>query len=183
MKTACCPQVTLLEKLIRRFVSQYRFNSFSCRRQNLAMDNNLQRMVSLGCVPAGRLKPHVCRHRRTRRHTECRNQSVFYSVKLDLGMDCEFLYPGAVTPELNNPVKVSSAILRAMKDAAEKALGRSLSGVPTVITIPASFMSPQRRDTLMAAKMAGLELGPEALFDEPVAALLGYINRRRIQQR
>ena len=120
---------------------------------------------------------------REAKYTARRNQSVFYSVKLDLGMDGEFLYPNAVTSELNNPVKVSAVILRAMIDAAEKALGSSLSAVPTVITIPASFMSWQRRDTIMAARLAGIDLGGEALFDEPVAALLGYINRRRIQQR
>jgi len=118
---------------------------------------------------------------REAKYRERRNHSVFYSVKLDLGMDR--IYPYAVSPDLDSPVKVSAAILRAMKDAAQDVLGMSLEDIPTIVTIPASFMSPQRRDTVDAAKMAGFRLEAEALFDEPVAALLGYTNRRRIQQR
>jgi len=112
-----------------------------------------------------------------------RGQRVFYSVKLDLGTDRDPFYPSAVSPELNTPVKVSAEILRSMKDAAETVLGRSLSGIPIVITIPASFQSPQRRDTLLSARMAGFDISANCLFDEPCAALLAHMNRRRVQQR
>lgn len=112
-----------------------------------------------------------------------RGRSVFYSVKLDLGTDRDPFYPSAVSPDLNTPVKVSAEILRSMKNAAEAILGRSLAGIPVIITIPACFQAPQRRDTLLAARMAGFDVGGNCLFDEPCAALLAHMNRRRVQQR
>lgn len=112
-----------------------------------------------------------------------RGKRVFFSVKKDLGTEREPFYSGAVTPDLNTPVKVSAAILKAMKEAAQAKLGRSLDDVPIVITVPASFASPQRRDTVQAAAFAGFRIGEEGLFDEPNAALLAYIHRNRIQAR
>lgn len=110
-----------------------------------------------------------------------RGKNVFYSVKMDLGLDYDPFYPSAVSPQLNTPLKVSALILKKMKESAEQILGRSLDKVPVVITVPASFQSPQRRDTLNAAKMAGFIVDEQSLFDEPNAALLGYINRQRAQ--
>ena len=112
-----------------------------------------------------------------------RGQRVFYSVKLDLGTDMDPCYPGAVSPDLDNPVKVSAEILRAMKRAAEDLLNTPLATIPTIITIPASFQSSQRRDTLIAARMAGWDVGANCLLDEPNAALLAYMNRRHVTQR
>lgn len=117
------------------------------------------------------------------RFTQGRGRRVFYSVKKDLGTSRDPFYLAAVTPELNTPVKVSSVVLRAMKEAAAAKLGHSLDGVPTIITVPASFEAPQRRDTLQAAAMAGLAVAEGGLFDEPNAALLGYINRNQVQTR
>lgn len=115
--------------------------------------------------------------------THTKGKTVFYSVKRDLGTDIDPLYPRAVSPDLNTPVKVSAAILRAMREAAETVLGCSLADIPTIVTIPASFQSAQRRDTLAAARLAGLNVDEGCLFDEPNAALLAYINRQRAQLR
>ncbi len=112
-----------------------------------------------------------------------RGRHVFYSVKMDLGTDRDPFYPSAVSDQLNTPVKVSAVILKTMKEAAERVIGQSLDNVPVVITIPASFQSPQRRDTIKAAQMAGFKIDEQCLFDEPNAALLGYMNRRRAQLR
>jgi len=117
------------------------------------------------------------------KYSQRRGHTVFYSVKLDLGIERDPFYPNAVSPELNHPVKVSAEILRAMKVSAEEALSQSLDDIPVVITIPASFSPPQRLATIQAAKLAGINIGGDSLFDEPAAALLGYMNRRRIQQR
>jgi molecular chaperone DnaK len=120
---------------------------------------------------------------REAKFTERRGHTVFYSVKMDLGIGRQPFYPNAVSKELDDPVKVTSVILRAMKQAAEEVLSTSLDGVPIIITVPASFSSPQRLATRQAALAAGFEIGDDALFDEPAAALLGYINRRRIPLR
>ena len=44
----------------------------------------------------------------------------------------------------------------------------------TVVTVPASFQAAQRRDTLEAAQLAGIDLTPGALLDEPIAAFIDY---------
>jgi len=120
---------------------------------------------------------------REAKYSKRRGRTVFYSVKKDLGTDREPFYPSAITPDLNTPVKVSAEILRAIREATEAKLGRPIGDVPVVITIPASFQSAQRRDTLRAAQLAGFSVGEHSLFDEPNAALLAYMNRRRIQGR
>lgn len=112
-----------------------------------------------------------------------RGRSVFYSVKKDLGIEREPMYTRAIAPDLDTPVKVSAAILRSIREAAEAKLGISLKHVPLVITIPASFQSAQRRDTVRAAKLAGFDVSEHCLFDEPNAALLAYMHRRRVQGR
>lgn len=120
---------------------------------------------------------------REAKYSKRRGRTVFYSVKKDLGTDREPFYPSAITPDLNTPVKVSAEILRAIRKATEAKLGRSIDDLPVVITIPASFQSAQRRDTLRAAQLAGFKVTEHSLFDEPNAALLAYMNRRRVQGR
>ncbi|MEO6061819.1 MAG: Hsp70 family protein, partial [Thermoflexales bacterium] len=120
---------------------------------------------------------------REAKFTQRKGRRVFYSVKRDMGKNCDPCDPAAITPELDTPVKVTAVILRAMRDAAEQKLGLSLANVPTVITIPASFQSAQRRDTLHAAISAGFSVDEHCLFDEPNAALLAYITRPRITSR
>lgn len=120
---------------------------------------------------------------REAKYSNRKGKTVFYSVKRDMGTDFDPCYPSAVTPDLDTPVKVSTVILRAMREAAEEKLGISLSNVPTVITIPASFQSAQRRDTLHAAISAGFHVDEHCLFDEPNAALLAYVMRPRVTSR
>jgi Tfp pilus assembly protein PilF len=52
------------------------------------------------------------------------------------------------------------------------------SGVPiarVVVTVPASFQTAQRQDTISAAQRAGIALCEGDLLDEPVAAFLAYL--------
>lgn len=68
------------------------------------------------------------------------------------------------------PVEISAAILREMKQVAERALGKNVSRA--VITVPAYFDDTARTATRDAAHLAGLEV--LRLINEPTAAALAY---------
>jgi molecular chaperone DnaK len=61
-------------------------------------------------------------------------------------------------------------ILRALKDRAQKALGRDVQ--KAVITVPAYFNDAQRQATIEAGQLAGLEV--VRILNEPTAAALVY---------
>ncbi len=67
-------------------------------------------------------------------------------------------------------VEISSDILLALKDRAEKTLGDNLIGA--VITVPAYFDDSQRQATKDAATLAGLNVF--RLLNEPTAAAIAY---------
>jgi len=69
-----------------------------------------------------------------------------------------------------SPVEVSAAILTALRERAEAALGGALDGV--VITVPAYFDEAQRQATKDAARLANLPL--LRLLSEPTAAAVAY---------
>jgi len=71
-----------------------------------------------------------------------------------------------------SPAEISSQVLRFLRDQAPGKIAR------TVVTVPASFQITQREDTLLAADLAGLELGHGDLLDEPLAAFLDFIARQ-----
>ena len=68
------------------------------------------------------------------------------------------------------PPQISSEILRALKERAEKTLGEKVERV--VITVPAYFNDGQRQATKDAGRLAGLEV--VRLVNEPTAASLAY---------
>ena len=69
-----------------------------------------------------------------------------------------------------SPVSLSAMILREMRAMAEAALGERIS--KAVVTVPAWFREPQRRATIEAATLAGLEV-PRVL-NEPTAAAIAH---------
>lgn len=88
------------------------------------------------------------------------------SVKRHMGSDRRFSVGGrSVTPE-----EASAEILRALKAGAEAATGEAVRDV--VITVPAYFDEAQRRATLRAGELAGLNV--LRLLNEPTAASLVY---------
>ncbi|RUS88926.1 hypothetical protein EGW08_003365 [Elysia chlorotica] len=68
------------------------------------------------------------------------------------------------------PEEISAMMLTKVKAAAEGYLGKDVKDV--VITVPASFTDAQRRATLDAAAIAGLNV--QRLIHEPTAAVLAY---------
>ncbi|OHD70335.1 MAG: hypothetical protein A2177_04040 [Spirochaetes bacterium RBG_13_68_11] len=69
-----------------------------------------------------------------------------------------------------SPAEISSLILATLKDAAERE-----TGIPVrkaVITVPAYFADLQRKDTIRAGELAGMEV--VRIINEPTAAALAY---------
>lgn len=72
--------------------------------------------------------------------------------------------------EKYTPEDVSAIILSKMKNDAESYLGDSVDGA--VITVPAYFNEAQRKSTIDAGKIAGLDV--LAIINEPTAAALAF---------
>ncbi len=69
-----------------------------------------------------------------------------------------------------SPEEVSARVLGALKEQAEKALGREVR--KAVVTVPAYFDDAQRQATRAAGRLAGLEV--VRIVPEPTAAALAY---------
>jgi len=68
------------------------------------------------------------------------------------------------------PSQVSAEILKKLKEAAESYLGEDVT--EAVITVPAYFNDSQRKATINAGKIAGLDV--KRIINEPTAAALAY---------
>ncbi|QQL45246.1 Hsp70 family protein [Sulfuriroseicoccus oceanibius] len=75
-----------------------------------------------------------------------------------------------VDGEARTPEEVSADVLRHLKAVAEEALEHDVRRA--VITVPAYFNDAQRKATMRAGEMAGLEV--ERIVSEPTAAALAY---------
>ena len=71
------------------------------------------------------------------------------------------------------PQEISAFILKALKERAERALGRKVR--KAVITVPAYFTDTQRQATREAGEIAGLAV--VRIINEPTAAALSYESR------
>lgn len=74
-------------------------------------------------------------------------------------------------------VEVSSTILKYLKSKAEESLQTNVSNV--VITVPAYFKDNQRRATLLAGQMAGLNV--LRIINEPTAAALAFSANKSLE--
>jgi molecular chaperone DnaK len=88
------------------------------------------------------------------------------SIKRHMGTDYEVEIDG----KKFNPQKISSLILRKIKEDAEEFLGEKVE--KAVITVPAYFNDNQRQATMEAGALAGLEV--MRIISEPTAASLAY---------
>jgi molecular chaperone DnaK (HSP70) len=104
----------------------------------------------------------------------CLWESMFPSAKSDLG--AHRIYEDSLNEDLDTPVKVEAEILRRLILAAREGTGEDPRKSEVVITFPASFETGQRKDTLLAAELAGLNVGDGNLMNEPNAAFLDLVN-------
>jgi len=103
---------------------------------------------------------------------EAKNQAIIspentvLSVKRLMGSDKQ-IQMGEAT---YLPQEISAFILKALKERAERVLGKSIS--KAVITVPAYFTDAQRHATREAGVIAGLDV--VRIINEPTAAALAY---------
>ncbi len=71
------------------------------------------------------------------------------------------------------PKDIATKILAFLLDAAKNHNPAEIDSF--IVTVPASFQLPQREDTLAAAELAGINLDPGSLLDEPIAAFLDLL--------
>ena len=93
--------------------------------------------------------------------------TLFYETKNYIGLNKT--YPNA--PEgFRSPAEIAGHVLRLIhrEATADEPAER------VVVTVPASFQSNQRAETVRAASLAGIDIAPGDLLDEPVAAFIDW---------
>ena len=99
-----------------------------------------------------------------------RGRDVFYECKNDVGISRTYHR----APEgFRNAAEIGGHVVRFMVSAAMAEDSTPIDRV--VVTVPASFQLAQRHDTIQAMSLAGLDVAPGDLIDEPVAAFLDYL--------
>ena len=104
-----------------------------------------------------------------------RNQAVINaagtvtSVKRAMGTGSFF----TLRDKKYSPQEISAFILRKVKEDSERYLGDEVT--EAVVSVPAYFNEPQRRDTREAGRLAGLHI--HRIINEPTAASLAYASR------
>lgn len=94
------------------------------------------------------------------------------SIKSKMGRPYVMEVDGAA----QTPVTISAHILKAIREALCRYLNIEVR--EAVITVPASFTTAQREDTINAARLAGFNVGEDTLIDEPTAALLDFLHEQ-----
>jgi len=99
------------------------------------------------------------------------NENLFFECKNEIGN--QKTYHRA--PEgFRSAAEIGGKVLQFLYEAAlsdnDLPLARDV-----VVTVPASFQTAQRRDTIKAAELAGIKMQGGDLLDEPVAAFLDYL--------
>ncbi|OPY77018.1 MAG: Chaperone protein DnaK [Syntrophorhabdus sp. PtaU1.Bin153] len=100
-------------------------------------------------------------------------KTLFFDTKNEMGLKKTYF---RAQERFNAPWKIAGRILSFLSGKGMEMGGPEVRS--TVVTVPASFQLNQRRDTVMAAKMAGIDLKEYDLLDEPIAALIDYLMTR-----
>ncbi len=99
-----------------------------------------------------------------------------YEVKEGANEQAVFMGPGG---RMLTIPEISGLMLSYLKQVAELSLGETVTGA--VITVPANFNDSQRRATMDAGRIAGIEV--LRVLNEPTAAALAYGAGQNISQR
>jgi molecular chaperone DnaK len=99
-----------------------------------------------------------------------------YEVREGFNEQAVFVGPGGRSYTIP---EISGLLLSYLKQCAELYLGEDVTGA--VITVPANFNDPQRRATMDAGRIAGLEV--LRVLNEPTAAALAYGMGQNVSQR
>lgn len=97
-------------------------------------------------------------------------RNIFWDCKNDIGVRRTYHKAPA---GFRSAKELAGHVLKFLMDSASGDDGQPEAA--TVVTVPASFQASQRHDTLEAAGLAGIELAPGALLDEPIAAFIDYV--------
>jgi molecular chaperone DnaK len=93
--------------------------------------------------------------------------TLFYETKNLIGLNKT--YPNA--PEgFRSPAEIGGRVLGLLHSEATA----TETAERVVVTVPASFQSNQRAETVRAAALAGIDIAPGDLLDEPVAAFIDW---------
>jgi len=92
-------------------------------------------------------------------------ETVILGVKRDMGSDKKFKMRGTEY----TPQQISSLVLKKLIEGAEKTHGSIDSAV---ITVPANFSEAQRKATMQAGEIAGIQVSN--IINEPTAAALAF---------
>lgn len=98
------------------------------------------------------------------------NRELFYDCKNDIGSRKTY---HRAPVGFRSAAEIGGRVLEFLYNSA--VANDTVPVAKTVVTVPASFQAAQRKDTLRAAGLAGLELEGGDLLDEPVAAFLDYL--------
>lgn len=102
-----------------------------------------------------------------------KNVDIWYSFKMELGEDLGEQYSKSSRDDLKSPKDAAKIFFKYLKTQIEKHV--RASKYEYAVTIPASFEANQRRDLIEALEANGINIGKQALIDEPNAAFLSNV--------
>ena len=102
-------------------------------------------------------------------------KNIFYETKLDMGIGKTYVN----APDgFRFAHEIAGHVINKM---IQHALAVDNTPIDyAIVTVPASFQVSQRRDTLLAADLGGVSISGANLLDEPIAALIDYLDRKSV---